>query len=86
MGGGSAQVRPPPRSAVTEGWTPPGWSGTPTKERVTPTGNETTNGLGVHESRARATANPAASTHNNELNTHDEKGRGPGFRPGTLSR
>ena len=39
---------------------------------VTPTDNETTNGLGVHESRARATANPAASTHNNELNTHDE--------------
>ena len=34
---------------------------------MTPTDNETTNGLGVHESRARATANPAASTHNNEL-------------------
>ena len=39
---------------------------------VTPTDDETKNGLGVHESRARATANPAASTHNNELNTHDE--------------
>ena len=39
---------------------------------ATPTDNETTNGLGVHESRDRATANPAASTHNNELNTHDE--------------
>ena len=40
--------------------------------RVTPTDNETKNGLGAHESHARATANPAASTHNNELNTHVE--------------
>ena len=36
------------------------------------TDNETKNGLGAHESHARATANPAASTHNNELNTHDK--------------
>ena len=48
--------------------------------------NETTKGLGVHGSRARATTNPAASTHTNELNTHDELGRGPGLHPGTLSR
>ena len=41
-------------------------------ESVTPTDNETKKGLGAHESHARATANPAASTHNNELNTHDE--------------
>ena len=43
-----------------------------TQVSATPTDIETKNGLGVHESRARATANPAASTHNNELNTHDE--------------
>ena len=42
------------------------------KKRDTHLDNETTNGLGVHVV-ARATANPAASTHTNEYTRFEDK-------------
>ena len=44
----------------------------PSKKRDTHLDNETTNGLGVHVV-ARATANPAASTHTNEYTRFEDK-------------